>query len=418
MDYPIVAHDASSRQLPCGPRVWPVLAFGLAVFLILCGIGIPAEEYDGMHRRMVADSLWQGTRLGSTWFDFGSIFSLYLFYFPASLLKNTLRLTTPLSDVAIALHGAFFVAATGALMLACAVRPPRGSAPPQAGAPGWLPLLALMLFCNPILFSAERHLIETPLAFYLLAIVSIQARDPGPHQRWPWRWALVPLVAAAVLTRGASAVFVLPLLGHAILRRAYQEAGASGLGLALGALGSGAWNAHRYGDWFAYSYGRQGFDANTLQGLFAFLLSPGLGMFTFYPLSILGVIALYRRCRERDGHSCAVAGSLVAFASLFASWCVYNGGLSYGPRFLLPILPILGVCGVSRLAWIRSGPARGALLLGLVLWGAYVNLNAILMPPFFFHHQWAQNAPIWSVPAEEKQINLDFAERLQIFAPE
>ena len=53
-----------------------------------------------------------------------------------------------------------------------------------------------------------------------------------------------------------------------------------------------------------------------------------------------------------------------------------------------------------------------------MLWGAYVNLNAILMPPFFFHHQWAQNAPIWSVPAEEKQINLDFAERLQIFDPD
>jgi len=98
------------------------LTWGLAYFCILYAIGIPLEEYDGMNRRLVADSLWNGGPIAKTWFDFGSIFSFYLFYFPAALMKTVFNLTARLSDIALQLHSGFFTAAIGSLMLVFVLR--------------------------------------------------------------------------------------------------------------------------------------------------------------------------------------------------------------------------------------------------------------------------------------------------------
>lgn len=394
------------------------MVWGLAYFCVLYAIGIPVEEYDGMNRRLVADSLWNGGPVGSTWFDFGSIFSFYLFYFPASFLKATLHLSTQLSDVALQLHSGLFAAATGSLMLAFVLRWTREE--PRQQRSGSLAiglLLSLVFCCNPLAYSSERYLIETPLAFYLLAVVYMHAFDSGPQKTSRHGWLLCPLVAMAVWTRGPSALFFLPLLVLSLHQRRYAQAAATSMGLAFGTVGTLWWNLHRYGSLFGYSYGQQTFDASTLHGLYAFVFSPGLGIFTFYPLSMLATVLLVRGFMRKDALARAISCSLMIFTLLFASWCVYNGGLSYGPRFLVPLLPVFGVYGILELRRIRSSRVKWAVGVCLVAWGAYINLNALLLPPNFFYSQWAQGAPIWEMPAEEKQIQMDFAERLEIYDP-
>jgi len=399
--------------------IWLIaLVWGLAYFCILYVIGIPVEEYDGMNRRLVAESIWTDGPMLKTWFDFGSIFSFYLFYFPASILKEGLNLSTKLSDVALQLHSGVFSAAIGSLMLVFVLRwifkePSQN----RSGKLGLGLVLSLVFFCNPLAYSSERYLIETPLAFYLLAVVYLYTYDQDPKKVSYCRWLLIPLVAMAVWTRGPSALFFLPLLALSFCRGNYLQAFVVIMGLASGSAGSLWWNHYRYGSIFGYSYGVQTFDANTLHGLYAFIFSPGLGIFTFYPLSILAVVMLLRGIIQKKVFTYAISCSLLIFTIIFSSWCVYNGGLSYGPRFLIPLLPILGVYGILELRQIKLPYVKWILGICIAIWGAYINLNSLLLPPHFFYLQWAQEAPIWDMPAEEKQIQMNFAERLAIYDP-
>ena len=137
----------------------------MACFFILYAFGVPVEEYDGYNRRLVADSLWYHGSLRKTWFDLGSILSLYCFYFPAHFLIKY-GVSFKLSELSILLHSTFFVAAISALMahiwLSSLDKRKQGFLRVR-----FVVCLA-SFFLNPLLFTFQRYLIETPLAFWLM----------------------------------------------------------------------------------------------------------------------------------------------------------------------------------------------------------------------------------------------------------
>jgi len=74
-----------------------------------------------------------------------------------------------------------------------------------------------------------------------------------------------------------------------------------------------------------------------------YLVSPYRGLFLFSPIAVLGIFALLRLGRGRiPGWDALLLGSVFVITLVtYSSWADWDGGLFYGPRFLILGLPAL-----------------------------------------------------------------------------
>lgn len=109
--------------------------------------------------------------------------------------------------------------------------------------------------------------------------------------------------------------------------------------VALGQLGVWTYNVYRFGDWLEYGYHTVRWDTPIGLGLYSQLLSPGKGILVFAPVLITGILGWPRFWRHRSW--AALTSTLVVLwlvpHSLYVDW---SGGGGWGPRLLLPIVPL------------------------------------------------------------------------------
>jgi hypothetical protein len=105
-----------------------------------------------------------------------------------------------------------------------------------------------------------------------------------------------------------------------------------------------ALNWWRFGNPLESGYLRDstpGFGGNIIEGAAGLLFSPYASIFLYCPIAILSVGAM-RAMWQRDRASAALFGALFcASFALYASLENWMGGRSYGPRYLVPVLPAL-----------------------------------------------------------------------------
>jgi 4-amino-4-deoxy-L-arabinose transferase-like glycosyltransferase len=108
------------------------------------------------------------------------------------------------------------------------------------------------------------------------------------------------------------------------------------IGLSLGFL---FWyNALRFGSPFVLAYHNEGYTTPLLHGLHGLLLSPGKSFFLYNPIAILGLIGLVVLARTNPRVAILILLLIVPRLILFAKWDAWEGGLDYGPRFLMPVV--------------------------------------------------------------------------------
>jgi hypothetical protein len=140
------------------------------------------------------------------------------------------------------------------------------------------------------------------------------------------------------------------------------------------ALAIGVWltlNATRYGDAL-----RTGHDpAFSLDGLRGYLLSPSGALLLYAPpsLAAIGLVAM-----ARSGHAIAtlllvVTAAMIAFYASLEDWL---GTRSYGPRYLVPLLPLLVAPLAVWIARLRSRASQFAVGLLCVI-GFLVQVPAV-----------------------------------------
>ena len=112
-------------------------------------------------------------------------------------------------------------------------------------------------------------------------------------------------------------------------------------------------------------------------GFYGLLLSPGGSLFLYSPVLLAGVAALVRLW-QTDRHLASLLGGQVGVLfCYYASLDDWIGGRSYGPRYLVPILPL---CCVAIAWWFQLCGARGRkLLVGLTVASVLVQLPGILV---------------------------------------
>jgi 4-amino-4-deoxy-L-arabinose transferase-like glycosyltransferase len=142
------------------------------------------------------------------------------------------------------------------------------------------------------------------------------------------------------------------------------------------------YNWSRFGSMLETGYGDEAGSYSTpfLTGLYGLLASPGRGLLWYAPpllLSVAGALWFHRRS---PALSYVILGSLVATSLLYSRYYAWHGGGVWGPRFLVPLLPllILPAGEVIERAW---GARRLAVSsIAVVMLGLAVSGLALLVP--------------------------------------
>jgi hypothetical protein len=120
-----------------------------------------------------------------------------------------------------------------------------------------------------------------------------------------------------------------------------------------------------------------GFDAPILVGVRGFLFSPGRSLFIYVPLAAAGLLA-YPTFARRDSSLALLCASVCAsLVLMYSSLRAWDGLRGYGPRYLVPLVPLL----IFPLVWWLQ-PGKGfwrRALLGLVVASSVVQLAGVLV---------------------------------------
>lgn len=248
-------------------------------------------------------------------------------------------------------------------------------------------IAAVVFTVTSPLWPYSKRFYSEPLTALLVlgAFAGLLSRVHEPR-RLPWILGL----SCVVLLPQSNLVVVLPVaLGLGVwlaverrrdLLRAVLLAEAGALLL----LGVTTWI--RFGGQLSSGYSRERFTFDTLTGLHGLLFGPGRSVFLFAPLLLLAPFG-WRAVRERAPG--LAWGALVTCATtllVVASWWAWWGGICWGPRLLLPVVPLASVLAIGAFARWRP---RLAVLTGLVVAGGlYVQLLGVAFKHDFDIYFW------------------------------
>lgn len=182
-------------------------------------------------------------------------------------------------------------------------------------------------------------------------------RDSGPSAAWSGVW-----VGFALLTRHELMLAVVPLVaffwlsarpGSAWLRQVAKL----GTGLLPALIGWLSYNTWRFGHPLDAGYMRDavpGFGSSLLEGLYGLLLSPSASLFVYCPVALAGMVGMADLWKRDRPLAVLLGGNLGALLLFYAQLGNWMGGRSYGPRYLVPVLPLLCV-GLAPLVARRVG---------------------------------------------------------------
>lgn len=148
--------------------------------------------------------------------------------------------------------------------------------------------------------------------------------------------------------------------------------------LLFGALGVLAFNVARFGDPFQGGYtGVQRFSTPLLIGVAGLTISPGRSLFLYAP-ALLGTFpALPRLWRQHRAETALTFAVLLSYLLFYGRWFMWHGGVAWGPRTLVPVVPLLslllaplldGLRGVGRWAFgLLAGLSVAVQMLGVTV---------------------------------------------------
>ena len=128
----------------------------------------------------------------------------------------------------------------------------------------------------------------------------------------------------------------------------------------------------RFGQVFA-SYGGEGFTHPLLDGAWRLLVGPNRGLFLYFPAALLAVAALFSVQGEgltlRRTAVLGALGVLAALLALAAPWWAWHGVWGWGPRLLVPAVPVVAAASVLVLhrwpSWAQRALVAASLLINV-----------------------------------------------------
>ena len=272
-------------------------------------------------------------------------------------------------------------------------------------------LLAAVGFglCTQALQATTELFSEPAVTLCLVALVFGVVRW-GEGDRWGPLW--VGLAAAAAVQFRTDSLFTVwlgllavPLfvpLRELVRRRPLLLAGVP---MAISVVLLVFYNELRYGKLFVSSYNGLSFTTPLGFGLHGMLLDPGKSLFVFNALALLGVAGLVALLSRHRPLAMLFLLLIVPRLLFFSKWSSWDGGWSWGPRFMLPTIPLFVLAAVELLrVFDRRTMAGAAVRVTAGLLTAFslcVNFLSVRVP----YEQWLQ-VLAGGMPTQARQVGL------------
>jgi hypothetical protein len=150
----------------------------------------------------------------------------------------------------------------------------------------------------------------------------------------------------ALLMRPDSALLVVPALAVAAWLaggRSWQAALRFCVALMPAVVWTAAYNTLRFGAPWRTGYFFATFNHPLDAGLYGLLLSPAAGLFIYVPLLPLALVGLFLAMRRLPLLVATAAVLLAVRLPFYAVWCAWSAYWVWGPRYLVPAMPVLAV---------------------------------------------------------------------------
>jgi hypothetical protein len=289
-------------------------------------------------------------------------------------------------------------ALTGALLLLAAARLGYDAA---TGA-----ILALLYGLATFAFVYARTMFGEPLVAlgWLAAIYVLLGGQTVTSAFW------AGLLVAATVTVRPALLALAPLFALPLLVRDWRISLARCLAFALPLLvctgGLLAFNYWRFGNFLHFGYSET-FNGSLPVGLVGLLFSPDRSLFLFAPPLLLLPWALPESWRRERCWTAMLLAIPVASLLLYSAWPVYWGGPVWGPRYLLPALPLLILLMAPFVQRARSRAAwpRAALLLVAGL-GAAFQLPDVIWNVLPATQELGQRYPLWLIRPRAEWLDI------------
>lgn len=204
----------------------------------------------------------------------------------------------------------------------------------------WALAVALIAGVATPVWPYSRVLFPESLLAALLAL----ALWAGIH-RGLWPALLAGLfLGAAIATRAVNVLYMGPLAALVGLSDPGRALKCRVTWVLLGALPGVMLvllhNLYRFGSPFIFGYTGENFVTNPLIGAYGLLLSSGKGVFWYAPPLIVAGVAWPRLWKiHRPLVLTLLLMGLIA-APVYGAWQVWHGGWAWGPRYLVPLVPL------------------------------------------------------------------------------
>ncbi len=200
------------------------------------------------------------------------------------------------------------------------------------------------------------------------------------------RWLIVAGTALglAVFIRERSAIMIPPFMLYVWLcqRRVLWRGWAAFFApLVMFGVIIGWFNWSRYGSPLTFGFSalqHTSFTTPLLLGLYGLLISPGKGLLLYNPIAWAGLSGLVIMFRTRRREAILFVLIMLVELLFFAVYEFWTGGWNWGPRYIMPVLPLLVLAAGE---WVQVHPTRlrKSILVALCLIGFVLNLPAVLV---------------------------------------
>jgi hypothetical protein len=263
-------------------------------------------------------------------------------------------------------------------------------------------LLSLTTHVAGFSTSFYQHGAEALLLLSTFYLLFADARTPDGRLRW-----LAGLAGGLMILVRVSCLVLLPILGSYLVWNSWKQMNdashvrskllgvllrcAPFLGpLAIAVILTAIINYFKFGTFNVQGvYGRLNpIEGNALVSLYAYLFSPGQSIFVFSPLLVLAPWYFPAFAARYRAEFRVIMALTVAYVGLYSVSGQWHGQWTFGPRYLMPLVPLLLLPLGTWLPGSRGGAATAVLMLALL--GGFVQiLNiAVNTSTVFYHEGW------------------------------